>query len=154
MSEQRRYSLADEAAMLEFAAGCAPALAEGGVVFLEGDLGMGKTTFARGLLRALGYCGPVKSPTYTLVEPYMLEAVAVYHFDLYRLGDAEEMEYLGAREYFAEDNLCLVEWPQRGEGWLPQPDLRICIVASGTGREITLVPLSPRAKNQLTHLHN
>lgn len=154
MSEQRRYSLADEAAMLEFAAGCAPALAEGGVVFLEGDLGMGKTTFARGLLRALGYSGPVKSPTYTLVEPYMLEAVAVYHFDLYRLGDAEEMEYLGAREYFAEDNLCLVEWPQRGEGWLPQPDLRICIVASGTGREITLVPLSPRAKNQLTHLHN
>lgn len=140
--------------MLEFAAGCAPALAEGGVVFLEGDLGMGKTTFARGLLRALGYRGPVKSPTYTLVEPYMLEAVAVYHFDLYRLGDAEEMEYLGAREYFAEDNLCLVEWPQRGEGWLPQPDLRICIVASGAGREITLAPVSLRAKNQLTHLHN
>ncbi len=154
MNEPRRYFVADEAAMLAFAAGFASALAEGGVVFLEGDLGMGKTTFARGLLRALGHHGPVKSPTYTLVEPYMLETLAVYHFDLYRLGDAEEMEYLGAREYFADDSLCLVEWPQRGEGWLPQPDLRISIVASGTGREITLAALSPRAENQLTHLHN
>ena len=154
MNSQRRYIVADETAMLAFAAGCAPALAGGGVVFLEGDLGMGKTTFARGLLRALGYPGAVKSPTYTLVEPYILATVAVYHFDLYRLGDPEEMEYLGAREYFAEDNLCLVEWPQRGEGWLPQPDLQISIVASGGGREITLVPQSPRGKKQLEHLHN
>ena len=155
MSEQSRpHYLADEAAMLAFAADCAPLFAGGGVVYLQGNLGMGKTTFVRGLLRALGYRGPVKSPTYTLLEPYLLPSVAVYHFDLYRLSDAEEMEYLGAREYFAGDNLCLLEWPERGEGWLPPPDLRITIACSGSGRVINLEALSTRAKQRLNRLHN
>lgn len=137
---------ADEPAMLAFAGNCLQWFSAGGVVYLEGDLGAGKTTFVRGLLRALGYQGAVKSPTYTLVEPYELPALNVYHFDLYRLGDPEEMEYLGVREYFSPANLCLIEWPQRGTGWLPEPDIRITIEPAGGGREIILERVTAHAK--------
>ncbi len=139
-------TVADESAMLAFAGSCLPCFSAGGVVYLEGDLGAGKTTFVRGLLRALGYQGAVKSPTYTLVEPYELPALNVYHFDLYRLGDPEEMEYLGVREYFAPANLCLIEWPQRGAGWLPGPDIRITIEPAGCGREIILERVTAQKK--------
>jgi tRNA threonylcarbamoyladenosine biosynthesis protein TsaE len=129
---------ADEPALLAWASHWLPYFTAGGVVYLEGDLGAGKTTFVRGLLRALGHVGAVKSPTYTLVEPYELPALSVFHFDLYRLADPEEMEYLGVREYFAPANLCLVEWPQRGAGWLPSPDIRVAIEPEGSGRKISL----------------
>ncbi|WP_017940571.1 MULTISPECIES: tRNA (adenosine(37)-N6)-threonylcarbamoyltransferase complex ATPase subunit type 1 TsaE [unclassified Thioalkalivibrio] len=111
------------------------------IVFLEGDLGAGKTTWVRGLLHRLGHEGAVRSPTYTLVEPYALADREVLHFDLYRLGDPEELEYLGVREAFGGNALWLVEWPERGAGWLPAPDLvvRLAHRADGEdGRELRL----------------
>lgn len=125
-----------------------------GIIYLVGDLGTGKTTLCRGIMRGRGFTGAVKSPTYTLVEPYDLPSGRVSHFDLYRLRDPEELEYMGIRDYFHEDSLCVIEWPEKGEGLLPAADLNIGLRVEGTGRVLSIMALSPRGQKVLNYLES
>ena len=124
--------------MLAFGARLAAVLRAGSVVFLRGELGAGKTTLVRGFLRAAGFAGAVKSPTYTLVEPYQVGEQKIFHFDLYRLADPDELEYMGIRDYFDGSAICFVEWPERGSDLLPEPDLVIHILHRNHGRAVQL----------------
>ncbi|MNZ61768.1 tRNA (adenosine(37)-N6)-threonylcarbamoyltransferase complex ATPase subunit type 1 TsaE [Pseudomonas sp. FW300-N1A1] len=146
MSEVTLY-LANEDAMVALGTRLAEETRGHGILFLEGDLGAGKTTLSRGIIRGLGHAGSVKSPTFTLVEPYEIGDVRAFHFDLYRLVDPEELEYLGIRDYLEDDALCLIEWPCKGAGFLPKPDLTITISPHGSGRSLRLLPQGARGES-------
>ena len=133
------FTVANEHDMEALGARLAIALPAGMVLHLHGELGAGKTTLIRGVLRGLGHVGAVKSPTYTLVEPYQLGGQMVFHFDLYRLKDPEELEFLGIRDYLEGQGVCLIEWAERGAGFLPPPDIEITIQREGDGRQVRLL---------------
>ncbi len=139
------YLLPDEQATIEIGAKLAHIIkqqSKGLIVYLYGDLGAGKTTLTRGFVRAMGHTGNVKSPTYTIVEPYNLANWKIYHFDLYRLADPEELEYMGIRDYFADNCCCFIEWPEKGAGLLVKADLNINIAYSGEQRQLTLTAIT------------
>jgi len=119
----KKIYLNNEADMFAFAKQFAATLKPGNVVYLYGDLGAGKTTFVRGILRAMGYQAAVKSPTFTIVEPYPLGDLTIYHFDLYRINDPEELDFIGIRDYAASESICLIEWPEKAQGHLPLADI-------------------------------
>ena len=116
------------------------------LIFLYGDLGAGKTTLVRGFLRSAGYSGTVKSPTYTLVEEYKIGGRYLYHFDLYRVVDPEELEWIGIRDYFDQDSICFIEWPDKGKGFLPDPDRIITLKTEGLARSLNMEYFSQTRK--------
>jgi tRNA threonylcarbamoyladenosine biosynthesis protein TsaE len=119
---------------------------------LQGDLGAGKTTFTRGLLTGLGHVGKVKSPTYTLVEQYQVDHRTIFHFDLYRLTDPEELMFLGLDDYLTGNALCLIEWPQRGQGYLPEPDITLTFNYQQEGRTVSITATSHLGEKLLLSL--
>ena len=146
--------LPDEDATLAFGATLAHALVPGLTIYLVGDLGVGKTTLTRGVLRGLGYTGKVKSPTYNLVELYNVSSLYLYHFDFYRFADPEEWEDAGFREYFNEHSVCFVEWPEKAGEFLPIPDLRIELVAQQSGRSLHVHAETEAGKQCLARLNS
>ncbi|UVW30449.1 tRNA (adenosine(37)-N6)-threonylcarbamoyltransferase complex ATPase subunit type 1 TsaE [Massilia sp. H6] len=138
--------LPDESATAALGAALARALVPGLVIYLHGDLGAGKTALTRALIQAAGHTGTVKSPTYTLSEPYRVQVdgqpLNVIHYDLYRMSSPEEFLDAGFRDDFDGHNVCIVEWPEKGEPVLPPPDVRVLLNVSGLGREVELQPLS------------
>jgi tRNA threonylcarbamoyladenosine biosynthesis protein TsaE len=155
MSHQISCFLADELATGDFGRRLAVCLPPGTVVYLEGDLGAGKTTLVRALLRALGHQGPVKSPTYTLVEVYVVSSLYWYHFDFYRFNHPEEFVDAGLGEYFRSDSVCLVEWPDKAAGFVPAADLVVKLeFAEGEGRRVALSADSPVGEQCLNSFLN
>lgn len=149
MTGSVHVELPDEAATVALARRLAPAIRDGGVVYLRGELGTGKTTFARALLRALGVGDRVKSPTYTLLERYPVRGREAFHLDLYRIAGPGELEWLGLDELEQGGAIVLVEWPERGSGALPAADLEIALEHAGSGRRATLRTGSARAHGWL-----
>ncbi len=148
---ERKAYLENEAATVAWGQKLGEALKRsGGIVYLEGTLGAGKTTFCRGVLSVFGHSGAVKSPTYTLVEPYNFNDVTVYHFDLYRLADPQELEFIGIRDYFLSKSVALIEWPARGAGVIPNADIGIQLNPEQEGRKLTLESFSTRGVDVLT----
>lgn len=154
------FFLNNEQATLEFGRLLAEHIPSGMNIYLHGDLGAGKTTLVRGLVQYFLPSAKVKSPTYTLVEDYELADSAksislhhIHHFDLYRLSDPEELEYLGGRDYFSRESLCLVEWPERGTGWLPAADIEITLEYQVDGRNVIAESHSEKGKTLLSALN-
>lgn len=141
-----------EEEMLAYAETMARATQAGAIIFLQGPLGAGKTTFTRGFLRALGYQGKVKSPTFSLVECYELNGRSLFHFDFYRLHQAKELEEIGIKEYFDPETICLIEWPERGFPLLPVPDVVCDIAFTENGREMKVEAKTKRGEGIINRI--
>ena len=150
--EERSQFLADEAATLALGNRLAQVIEPGLYVALSGDLGSGKTTLSRGILRGLGYQGKVKSPTYTLVELYNLSQLDLFHFDFYRFNDPREWLDAGFRDHFDPRTVCLVEWPERARDLLPIADLRVSLSVEGEGRRVRIAAQTEHGKRCLERL--
>ncbi|MGE3920775.1 MAG: tRNA (adenosine(37)-N6)-threonylcarbamoyltransferase complex ATPase subunit type 1 TsaE [Gammaproteobacteria bacterium] len=150
--QERTIILPNEAATLKLGNQLAKDCPCPCVIFLIGELGAGKTCFVRGFLQGLGYTKHVKSPTYTLVEPYHFVDKMVYHFDLYRLNDPSELEFIGFRDYFSPSSICLIEWPKKAETILPKPDISCYIEHQDSKRIITLQAHTKAIKKTIDHL--
>ena len=144
-----KLTVPTEDAMLALGKQLALACGDTAIIFLKGQLGAGKTTLTRGFMRGLGFKGHVKSPTYTLVEPYELSQGMVYHFDFYRVKDSIELEYMGIQDYFISKAICLIEWPEYGADRLHTPDLACYIEPTKNGRTVKIVPQSKRGETIL-----
>jgi tRNA threonylcarbamoyladenosine biosynthesis protein TsaE len=144
--------LTDATSTLRLGEALAAGAAPGRVVFISGDLGAGKTTLVRGLLRGLGYAGRAKSPTYALVEPYSFSSLDLYHFDFYRFKERSEWLNSGFREHFNPQSLCVVEWPEKAGDLLSPPDLQIKLDFDGEARKATLAACSPAGESWLSSL--
>lgn len=140
--------LADAAATEKLGAELAQFIEPDWIIYLYGELGAGKTTLVRGLLRQLGYQGNVKSPTYTLLEPYHFTDFSVFHFDLYRIADPDELEFIGLRDLLNQNHILLIEWPQQGEGVLPAADISLTLNYNNNGRIASLSLISEKAENR------
>ena len=156
MTELTQY-IPDEGTMLRFGKKLAEVLVKQPqdnaiVLYFNGDLGAGKTTLTRGMVQGLGYQGNVKSPTYTLVEEYNIAGKMIYHFDLYRLADPEELEFMGIRDYFADNTICLIEWAEKGAALLSPPDLLVNIGYAENARNIELVAQSTMGQQIIQQL--
>jgi tRNA threonylcarbamoyladenosine biosynthesis protein TsaE len=143
------FDAIDEATLIEFARRLAPVVREGGVLHLAGELGAGKTTFARALLQALGVGERIKSPTYSLIESYRVEALDIHHLDLYRIADAGELEWLGLSDLWGPNALLLIEWPERAGAALPPPDMVLQLQHAGPLRTLGMLPRSTRGQDWL-----
>ena len=144
--------MSDEAATLRLGGALAGGVAPGRVLHLSGELGSGKTTLVRGLLHALGHPGRVKSPTYTLVEPYSISRLHLYHFDFYRFKDRSDWLSSGFRDYFNGETFCVVEWPERAGGLLAPPDLKLRLAFAGEGRLAMLEAPTPAGESWASSL--
>jgi len=144
------FSLADESETIALGAKIAAAIQGGEIIYLSGELGAGKTTFVRGFLNALGHTGNVKSPTYTLVEPYSIDEQSIYHFDLYRINDPEELEAMGIRDYCDGESICLYEWPEQGGDVLPAADIILSLSHKDSGREVKIESKSAKGERILS----
>lgn len=143
----------DESAMLALGAQLAAACGDTAVIFLSGQLGAGKTTLSRGFLQGLGHPGKVKSPTYTLVEPYEIAGKKIFHFDFYRVRDPRELDFIGIEDYFVPQAICLVEWPEQGQGFIPLADLFCYLEQYESGRKITMTANTERGKMILQRMN-
>ncbi len=145
-------TLKNETETTEIGSKLASYLKGGEVIYLKGELGTGKTTLVRGVLNRLGHTGNVKSPTYTIVEPYLIDSHVIYHFDLYRLDDPEELESLGIRDYCDGQSICFFEWPEKGGNLLPNADINLELTYFESTREVEFTSKSDVGKTILKQL--